>query len=153
MGFNALSEDLTLGEDAIVVDNSVVMRWILDDGSNRDRRYARSVLDYVMQHEATVLVPVLWVYEAAFVVQYYVKQDALACMEAHNHLSALFNVLTVMQETFDPGSYFETGHAQGLSAYDSVHLKLAGVHGLPLATLDKKMKKVAEKIGVPVFVP
>ena len=38
-----------------------------------------------------------------------------------------------------------------LTSYDACYLHLALIRGLPLATLDKKLKNAAEQAGVPLF--
>ena len=42
-------------------------------------------------------------------------------------------------------------HAQSLSAYDAAYLELALRKGLPLATLDNKLKTAAAVFGVPLY--
>ena len=39
----------------------------------------------------------------------------------------------------------------GLSVYDAAYLELAMRRGLPLATLDDKLKTAAVAIGVPIY--
>ena len=43
--------------------------------------------------------------------------------------------------------------ARGLSAYDAAYLELALRRGLPIATLDNKLKAAASAAGVPAFAP
>jgi predicted nucleic acid-binding protein len=43
--------------------------------------------------------------------------------------------------------------AHRLSAYDAAYLELALRRGLPLATLDDKLKAAASALGVSAFVP
>jgi len=38
-----------------------------------------------------------------------------------------------------------------VTAYDAAYLLLARSEGLPLATLDRKMRKVAKGMGIDVF--
>ena len=39
----------------------------------------------------------------------------------------------------------------GLSVYDAAYLKLAMRRGLPVATLDEKVKTAAATVGVPLY--
>ncbi len=41
--------------------------------------------------------------------------------------------------------------AHNLSAYDAAYLELASRHGLPLASLDGKLKAAATAVGIPVY--
>jgi predicted nucleic acid-binding protein len=43
--------------------------------------------------------------------------------------------------------------AHRLSAYDAAYLELALRRGLPLATLDDKLRAAASALGVPAFAP
>jgi predicted nucleic acid-binding protein len=43
--------------------------------------------------------------------------------------------------------------AHDLSAYDAAYLELAVREGLPIATLDDRLRAAAKAVGVPVFKP
>ena len=43
--------------------------------------------------------------------------------------------------------------AHGLSAYDAAYLELAVREGLPIATLDDRLKAAAKAVGVPYYKP
>ena len=43
--------------------------------------------------------------------------------------------------------------SQNLSAYDAAYLELAQRLGLPLATLDSRLKDAADAVGIPPYVP
>lgn len=82
---------------ALVVDNSVMMRWLFNDGSASDQQYAQTVLQHIQSQKPSVIVPYLWVYEAAFVVHYYVKQGKVSHENSLKHLDALFDVCDVIR--------------------------------------------------------
>ena len=46
---------------------------------------------------------------------------------------------------------FALGRKHGLSSHNASYLSLAMTMGLPLATLDEKIKKAAKKAGVPLL--
>lgn len=48
-----------------VLDNSVVMRWLLNDGSKERLAYASKVLDLLIQDTGDALVPGVWSLEVA----------------------------------------------------------------------------------------
>ena len=52
----------------LVLDNSVVMRWLLQDGSDERLAYARKVLGVLTQEGSAALVPGIWALEAANVM-------------------------------------------------------------------------------------
>jgi predicted nucleic acid-binding protein len=43
------------------------------------------------------------------------------------------------------------GRAQNLSAYDAAYLELAMRRGLPLATLDQRLRNAAAAVGVQLY--
>lgn len=148
MAFESIQPGELVSEKTLVVDNSVMMRLLFDDGSSADRRYAAKTLDYIKENNPQVIVPYIWVYESSFVVNYYVGQDDLDGTEAIRHLDSLFDLCTVTTDRQTPATLFQFSHAHGISTYDAAYLMLAGAQTSPLATLDKKMRRVARKIKV-----
>lgn len=151
MGFESQRSIAESKEFALVVDNSVMMRWLFDDGSAADRRYAMVVLDRIRERQGAVFVPYLWVYEAAHVVNFYVEQGDMQKLDGVRHLESLHDLASVVSEYQSPSSLFEFSHAHSLSAYDSAYLLLARSLGLPIATLDRKMRRVAAQAAIGVF--
>ena len=49
------------------------------------------------------------------------------------------------------GDTLSLAREHGLSVYDATYLELAMRRGLPLATLDEKLKTAAEAVGVPLY--
>ena len=98
------------------------------------------------------MAPYLWTYEAANVVAYYVRQGELDYSVAINTLLALNDLCSIaINRGETPMALFEAAAAHGVTAYDASYLMLARSEGLPLATLDKKMRKVAKSMGIEVF--
>ena len=97
------------------------------------------------------MVPYLWTYEAANVVAQYVRLGELDYDVASNTLIALQEVCSVIIDRETPLALFEAAEVHGVTAYDAAYLLLARSEGLPLATLDKKMRKVAGNMGITVF--
>jgi predicted nucleic acid-binding protein len=135
----------------LVIDNSVVMRWLFNDGSEADCEYAKKISSLVETHD--VYVPALFVPEAANVIsrafkaKIINKADTATCFDLINDMAA--NVVppedtsAVMQLTLRA---FE----DNLSAYDASYLLLAESLNCSLATLDHDLRKAAVKHGVSV---
>ena len=151
MAFEAKRPDSNDLGESIVLDNSVAMRWLLASGKPADQRYALSVRDYVQKKRPKVMVPYLWTYEAANVVAQYVRLGELEYSVASTTLIALQELCSVIIDRVTPLALFEAAELYGISAYDAAYLLLARGDGLPIATLDKKMRKVAAKMGISVF--
>lgn len=133
----------------LVIDNSVVMRWLFKDGSEADRDYAGKVASLVETDD--VYVPALFVPEAANVISRVLKAkviskiNSVACFELIEDMAAHVvppeDTSAVMQLTLRA---FE----DNLSAYDASYLLLAENLNCPLATLDQDLRKAAVKRGV-----
>ncbi len=139
---------------SFVLDNSVAMCWLLNDGRAADIVYALDILDALKTTSA--IVPGLWALEAANVVA---KAEAKGLVnEARSQ--AFVAVLMRLNIATDTAT---TSHAltetlnlarrYKLSAYDATYLELAMREGLPLATLDADLEKAARKAGVKRFEP
>ncbi len=50
------------------------------------------------------------------------------------------------------GDTLSLARTQSLSAYDAAYLELAMRRGVPIASLDDKLKAAAAKVGVPLLV-
>ena len=135
----------------LVVDNSVVMRWLFKDGSEADRDYAEKVANLVETHD--VYVPALFVPEAANVISRALKAkvisktDSISCFDLIEDMAAtvapLADTKAVMHlalRSFD----------DSLSAYDASYLLLAESLSCPLATLDQDLRKAAVKRSVDI---
>lgn len=152
MGFEVREPGKIYTGAGLVVDNSVAMRWIIASGKSADQRYALAVRDFVRDERNQVMVPYLWTYEAANVAAHYVRRGELEysmAINALHTLSVLFTINIDRGET--PRALFEAAESYGITAYDAAYLLLARGEGLPLATLDRGMRKVAKGMGVQIF--
>lgn len=139
---------------SFVLDNSVAMCWLLNDGRPADVTYALKVLDTLKTTLAVV--PSLFALEAANVVA---KAEAKGLV--HEARTQAF-VATLMRLNIATDKA-TAAHALGetlnlarrykLSAYDAAYLELALREALPLATLDADLEKAAKKAGVRRFQP
>jgi predicted nucleic acid-binding protein len=150
VAFESLEPGRITNKTELVVDNSVMMRWLFDDGSARDRRYAQKVLKQIKDDGLRVLVPYIWVYEATYVVNYYVQEGQIDHEGAMNRLNSLSDLCTVVIDKVPPSILFDFANIHKLSTYDSAYLMLARASICTFATLDKKMLKVARKLGINV---
>jgi len=135
-----------------VLDNSVTMRWLFGDGSPSDQRYAKQVLAAI--DGSNVIVPGVWCLEVANVIAR--AESKFGLTEARS--TEFLHVLDQLQIQIDPETALHAMHdtlqlarRYSLSAYDAAYLELALREGLPLATLDAGLEKVAEKVGAKRF--
>lgn len=134
-----------------VLDNSVVMRWLLQDGSDVRLAYAAKVLDILTQESSEALVPGIWALEAANVL---VKAQAkLLVSEARG--AAFVGLLQDMVISADPhtadhalSNTLQLARRFKLSSYDASYLELAMREGLALATLNDDLRRAMLQTGV-----
>ena len=151
MGYEVRESGGVYAQGGLVLDNSVAMRWLIASGKAADQRYARAVRDHIQQHRPQVLVPYLWTYEAANVLAQYVRLGELAFSVAANTLIALQELCSISIDRESPVALLELADGHDVTAYDAAYLLLARNAGVSLATLDKKMRKVARSMGITVF--
>lgn len=137
---------------SFVLDNSVAMCWLLDDGLPAHRSYALKVLDALQQTSAVV--PGLWALEAANVVARAESRGLVAEARTQAFVATLkrldidIDAATASQAL---GDTLNLARRYKLSAYDAAYLELALRRGLPLATLEADLEKAAKKAGVRRF--
>lgn len=133
-----------------VLDNSVVMRWLLRDGSDERLGYAAQVLEILELQAAETIVPGVWPLEAANVI---VKAQAKG-MVTEARATAFIGLLRDMRITVDAstadralGDTLQLARRFKLSSYDASYLELALREGLPLATLDADLRQAMLQTG------
>ena len=136
------------------LDNSVVMRWLLRDGSDERLAYASRVLELLEQQDGEAIVPGIWALEAANVI---VKAQAKALV-TEARAAAFIGLLRDMRITTDPstadralGDTLQLARRFKLSSYDASYLELALREGMPLATLDADLREAMRQTGAAVI--
>jgi predicted nucleic acid-binding protein len=134
-----------------VLDCSVTLVWYFKDASDP---YAEAVADSFSTAQA--LVPSIWPLEVANAVLIGERRKRSTEAQATAWLGHLGTMpITVDDETVTRAwsDTLALARAQNLSAYDAAYLELAMRRGIPLASLDEKLKNAAAAVGVPEFEP
>jgi predicted nucleic acid-binding protein len=134
-----------------VVDNSVVMSWCFHDEMSE---YADSVLDRLT--DAQALVPGIWPLEVTNVLQMAQRKKRLGRAGSARFLVLLRSLPILVEQELPERVFaeiFSLADDTGLSTYDASYLDLAMREGLPLASLDKNLRKAAKTCRVPIFNP
>jgi len=134
-----------------VLDNSVVMRWLLQDGSDDRLAYASQVLERLAQDDCEAVVPGIWALEAANVL---VKAQAKGLVsEARS--AAFVGLLQDMAFATDTrtaeralGDTLQLARRFKLSSYEASYLELALREGLALATLNDQLRAAMLQTGI-----
>lgn len=135
-----------------VLDNSVAMRWLLESPKAPDQKYAEKVLKSLSEQDAVV--PNLWHLEACNVIIGAEKRGEITVGESEKFITQLEN-LPIHVDTMSANQAFSRtinlARTYKLSSYDACYLELAVREGLPIATLDKALRKAAKKADVGLF--
>jgi predicted nucleic acid-binding protein len=137
-----------------VLDASVTLSWLLRDASGRDAPYAFKVLESLRDPETTAEVPVTWGLEIANVLARAESKAQITEAQSEAFLEML-HAATIQADaatfTHALSDTLQLARRHRLSSYDASYLELALRSGLPLATLDEDLQRVAQKAGVERF--
>jgi predicted nucleic acid-binding protein len=133
----------------LVLDASITLAWCYEDETTEA---AQRSFDIVRTNGAWV--PVLWLWEVANVLQMNVMRGRHNAKFRDRALADL--ALFPIKEDAEAGRQAWSGslilaERHSLTVYDAAYLEVALRRGLPLATLDRDLRRAAsaEKIQVP----
>ena len=137
--------------DELALDCSVALAWCFPD---EKAPYPQAVLDALA--EAHALVPPLWPLEVGNALLVGERRKRSTQADTTNWLAFLQALpISVDEESmaWAWSSVVGLARAHNLSAYDAAYLELALRRGLPLATLDNKLKAAAAAVGLAEYRP
>ena len=133
----------------VVVDASVALAWCFPDEASE---HADAVL--VALKGQAIVVPAVWGLEIANAMLAGERRKRLKQPEILRFL-ALLEGLSIVQDgqavSESVRNVLPLACDYDLSAYDAAYLELSIRHGVPLATLDAKLQKAAQRAGVKIF--
>jgi predicted nucleic acid-binding protein len=131
---------------AFVIDCSITMTWCFDDeATDVTRAVARRLA------RESVVVPAHWHLEVANVLAITQRTKRLPAAEAKEFLHRLGRFGVEIDAAFGDRAFthlLPLCQTHRLTSYDAAYLELAIRLGLPLATLDKDLRKAAKAEGV-----
>ena len=139
------------GTTEFVLDGSVALAWYFKGEADP---YADAVA--VGFPAARAAVPQIWHLEVANAVLMGERRQRNTEAQAARWLSYLKLLPIAVDDETNARAWSEVlslARTHHLSAYDAAYLELALRRGLPLATLDAKLKAAAATLGVPAFAP
>lgn len=135
--------------ERLILDTSLTLAWYFADEANP---YADAVAQALAAAEA--IVPSLWPLEIANALVMGERRKRSTEAQASTFLARLGALPIVIDDETDARAWSDTislARAHNLSAYDAAYLELAMRRGLPLASLDKKLKAAAIAVGVGLY--
>jgi predicted nucleic acid-binding protein len=135
--------------EGLVLDNSVTMSWCFPDEQDP---YAQDVLKALPGTAAAV--PTLWPLEVANILLVGERRGRISQADSATFVGLLEGLpIRIDDETSEHAmkASLNLARAQNLSVYDAAYLELAMRRGLPIATLDAKLKAAAAAVGVVAY--
>lgn len=132
-----------------VLDSSVAMAWCFEDESTS---YTEKLLAALMSSVA--IVPAIWVLEVTNVLLMAEKRKRITSYQANAFKGTLQKFPIKICESNPSQTWddiFKLTEETKLTAYDASYLYLAIQHNLPIATLDKELKKAAQTKGIVLY--
>jgi predicted nucleic acid-binding protein len=133
-----------------VLDNSISIAWCFEDETSP---YADAVLDRLTSTRA--IVPALWPLEAANALLMGERRKRTTEAKVARWIGFLASLPITIDDATNAHAWGDTlslARGHNLTAYDAAYLELAVRLGLPLATLDARLKAAAEAVGVALYV-
>jgi predicted nucleic acid-binding protein len=137
---------------SFVLDGSVALTWCFED---EQTSHTMAVLSRLRAAEEA-FVPAIWPLEIANVVLIGERRERIAPAQSERFITMLRTLLIYVEPlviSAIPIAILSIGRTHRLSAYDASYLALAQGLGLPLATLDERLKTAARALGVALLVP
>lgn len=128
---------------AIVIDNSVFLSWCLGD---EDDPTATHAMQRVAEEGGVV--PRIWWYELRNALLMNERRGRISPQQAVDTLTDSMALRIAIDDEHDGSLLLDLARGHELSVYDAAYLEVALRRSLPLATLDRRLSKAAEAIGV-----
>ena len=127
----------------LVVDASVALAWLFDDG---DEPRAEQALEQMAEDGAVV--PHLWHLETRNALLVAERRGRITAAGVKERLDALKGLPIVTDDEPDLQAAFDLARAHDLPFYDAIFLELAKREGARFATLDESLGRaaVAERV-------
>ena len=128
---------------SFVLDNSVVLAWCLEDE-------AQPLADRAMRRvtEEGAVAPGIWWYELRNALISNERRGRLTAAQTGIALTAIARMQIAMDWDHDERMTLDLARRNRLSAYDAAYLEVAMRRGLPLASLDRRLREAARANGI-----
>lgn len=134
-----------------VLDASITLSWCFADEFTPT---TNELLEGLVKDRAYG--PSIWFLEVGNILMGAERRKRITYARIAQFLEQLIKLnIQVDNETAKKGFYeiLSLTHSEGLTTYDAAYLDLALRKGLPLATKDVQLHKVADRLGVKVIKP
>ena len=122
----------------LVLDNSIVLSWCLAD---EDDALANRAMKLTIDHGAVV--PGIWWYELRNALVVNERRGRIDAKGVQATLADLAEMRIALDTDHDDRGVLDLARRHGLSVYDAVYLEVAVRRGLPIASLDPRLRQAA----------
>ena len=130
-----------------VIDSSAILGCQFADESSTQINQLLAELP-----TARIFVPMIWHAEMANAFLMSERRNRSTPDESAGHLAYLADFIIIVDDAPYPfAAILNLARQYHLTAYDATYLELSMRLNLPLATLDKAMRKAAQKLGIQVI--
>lgn len=133
---------------SFVLDASFALPWIFRDENNA---HSRSAWKALIGQNATAFVPAIWFWEITNVLVRSEKRARVTSGEIASFFAMIEQMPIKLLPSLPVSVFTETPplmRKHDLSAYDAGYLAASLNQGLPLATLDKSLRRAAKTLGI-----
>ena len=132
-----------------VLDASVTLAWCFADENTPESVALLNQLEI-----GSAFVPAIWSLEVGNILTMAGRKQRISLADITRFVALLDNInIQIDNETAYKGLHeiLSLAHAEKLTTYDAAYLELAMRRGIPLASKDSQLCKVAERLGVKVL--
>jgi len=134
---------------ALVIDSSLAAAWCFPD---ERAEYANEILRRIATPVEAVA-PRLWAYEVRNCVFMGIRRKRITHADALEFLASIKELPIGLTDPVSYDHLLDLAERHSLTVYDAAYLDLALREGLPLASLDNALCKVAVSVGLALFQP
>jgi predicted nucleic acid-binding protein len=127
----------------LVVDCSIVLAWAFADEMSGEADRAMT-----LAAERGLVVPAIWWYEIRNALFMGERRGRIESESSRSVLAALGELNPICDFEHHEGMILDVARSYGLSVYDAAYVEVARRLALPLATLDKSLRRAAGKAAI-----
>ena len=132
----------------LVLDNSIVLSWCLAD---EDDALANRAIKLTIDHGAVV--PGIWWYELRNALVVNERRGRIDANGVRATLADLGEMRIMLDTEPDHRVVLDLARRHGLSVYDAAYLEVAVRRGLPIASLDLRLRQAAAASRIALIEP
>ena len=129
----------------IVIDNSVFLAWCMGD---KEEPTATSAMRHVIEQGGVA--PRIWWYELRNALLVNERRGRISPQQVSDTLADSLALGISVDDAHDESRLLELARRFALTVYDAAYLEVAVRRSLPLATLDLRLRRAAETVGITV---